>query len=132
MNDKISRYHITDTEAVFVDCESEDIFDPKHVFVYHGQFLFAKRMFIMPLTSFYMISKQIKKPDIPIIHLANHGRCGSTFLSNVFDAISGTLSISETNPFTDLAEPVKKRESSYIHLGNDVEECRVMYSKTCF
>ncbi|XP_066926544.1 uncharacterized protein [Clytia hemisphaerica] len=97
-----SLYTFTDDEAIFVDCGDCDIFDKTKAFVYDTQYKNAVKMVTMPLHSFHLVAKQVNVPKIPIIHLANHGRCGSTLLTKVFDAIPGALSISETNGFSDV------------------------------
>ena len=104
LKDKISLYCINAREAVLVDCGNEDIFDSAHhTFVYNAQFAIAKKMICVPLSSFYKIVSNITLPSIPLVHLPNHGRCGSTLITKLFEAMPGTLAISETNAFTDLA-----------------------------
>lgn len=105
LEDKISLYTITTKEAIFVNCGKVNVFDSTNgPFVYNVQFAAAVELIILPISSFNQISKSIPIPKIPIIHLANHGRCGSTILSQAVEAIPDSLSISELNPFTDIAE----------------------------
>ena len=104
LEERYSLYTVTKEEAIFVDCGSADIFDKNKAFVYDTQFQSASRLITMPISSFHLVSKQISFPRIPITHLANHGRCGSTLLTKVFDALPDALSISELNSFTELAE----------------------------
>jgi len=58
----------------------------------------------MPIASFKQISKEVLLPKIPMVHVANHGRCGSTLLFKLFEIIPNALAISEPNAFPDLAE----------------------------
>ena len=102
--DNYSLYTFTDDEAVFVDCGDCDIFDKTKAFVYDTQYQNAIKMVTMPLESFHIVAKEVTIPDIPIVHLANHRRCGSTLFTKVFEGIPNALSLSETNGFTQLAE----------------------------
>jgi len=102
--ERFSLYCLTEDEAVFVNCEEFDIFDSKYAFAYDTQFNNASQVITMPMSSFLLISKQITMPDVPVLHLANHGRCGSTLLTKLFEAIPNSLSISEVNGFTHVAE----------------------------
>ena len=105
LHDNVSRYRITKREAVFVDCGNLDVFDSTHdAFVYNAQFRHATHLIIIPLESFHQVSKGISLPGIPFISLANHGRCGSTLLTKIFEAVPNSLSISEPVVYTDLAE----------------------------
>lgn len=104
LDERYSLYTVTKEEAIFVDCGSTNIFDKKKAFVYDTQFQSASRLITMPISSFHLVSKQISFPKIPVTHLPNHGRCGSTLLTKVFDALPDALSISELNSFTELAE----------------------------
>ena len=114
LKDMVSLYSVTLKEAVFVDCGNVDVFDSTiDPFVYNVQFSSAIKIIILPIDSFHRISKEIPLPKIPIIHLANHSRCGSTLVTKLFEGISNTLSISETNSFTDLASLSRKGHVSY-------------------
>ena len=104
LEERYSLYTVTKDEAIFVDCNATDIFDKDKAFVYDTQFQTASRLITMPISSFHLIAKHITFPDIPVAHLPNHGRCGSTLLTKVFDAVPNSLSISELNSFTELAE----------------------------
>ena len=115
LSDNISLYSVNEVEAVFVDCGVVDVFDSAHdAFVYNTQFRMATKIIILPVESFHRIAKDIPLPNIPMIHLANHGRCGSTLMSKLFEAMPNSLSISEANSFTDLAGLSRKG-----HLGFD-------------
>ena len=104
LKENISLYCINENEAVLVDCGNEDIFDSSHhAFVYNHQFAVAVKLVCVPLSSFHKVVTNVTLPKIPIVHLPNHGRCGSTLLTKLFEAIPGSLSISETSPLTDLA-----------------------------
>lgn len=94
LHDNVSLYRITKREAVFVDCGNLDVFDSTHdAFVYNAQFRHATHLIIIPLESFHQVSKGISLPGIPFISLANHGRCGSTLLTKIFEAVPNSLSI---------------------------------------
>jgi len=109
LNDNISLYSLNEKEAIFVDCGNVDIFNSKHdSFVYNTQYRYAINLIIMPIASFKQISKEVLLPKIPMVHVANHGRCGSTLLFKLFEVIPNALAISEPNAFTDLAELSRK------------------------
>ena len=50
------------------------------------QFMHDKRVLSVPLEVFCEISEQLGKPRSKMIFLSNTGRCGSTMLSQVFEA----------------------------------------------
>ena len=105
LHDNVSLYRITESEAVFVDCGNVDVFDSTHdAFVYNTQYRNATHLIIIPIESFHQVSKEISLPGIPVISLANHGRCGSTLLTKIFEAVPNSLSISEPVGYTDLSE----------------------------
>ena len=114
LNDNISLYSVNEVEAVFVDCGVVDVFDSAHdAFVYNTQFRMAKKIIILPVESFHRMAKDIPLPNIPMINLANHGRCGSTLLCKLFEAMPNTLSIFETLPFSSLANVSRKGHIGY-------------------
>ena len=114
LSDNISLYSVNEVEAVFVDCGVVDVFDSAHdAFVYNTQFRMATKIIILPVESFHRIAKDIPLPNIPMIHLANHGRCGSTLMCKLFEAMPNTLSISETLPFSTLANLSRKGHIGY-------------------
>lgn len=57
----------------------------------------------MPIESLHQVAK-LSPPEIPAITLASHGRCGSTLLAKMFEALPNSLSISEPMTYADLAE----------------------------
>ena len=98
LNDSISLYSINEKEAIFVDCGKIDVFDSIHdPFVYNTQFRHAVNLITVPIESLHKIAKETSLPKIPIIHLANHGRCGSTLITKIFEAVPNSLSMSEPN-----------------------------------
>lgn len=104
LNDNVTLFRITKEHAIFVDCEDYDVFNSKNgPFAFPLQGVNARKVIYLPLSSFHTISKDITLPNVPIIHLAHHGRCGSTVVTKVFEAIPHSLSISETYAFTDIA-----------------------------
>ena len=102
LEDKYTLYSVSDSEAIFVDCGGKDVFDKNVVFSYLAQLRNAKKMVAIPLSSFHLIANQVFIPKIPIIHMANHGRCGSTLSTKLFNEIPNVFSISETLCFSNL------------------------------
>nr|XP_012563251.2 uncharacterized protein LOC105847934 [Hydra vulgaris] len=114
LSDSISLYTITESTAVFVDCGALDVFCSKYgAFVYNTQLVHAKRFIVLSTKSFHKIAAEISLPKVPIVHLANHGRCGSTLLAQIFENIPNALSISETYSFSDLAEFSRKGQVDF-------------------
>ena len=101
--DNIYFYGLTESEACFVDCGDTDVF-ADFPFTGYGLHYKAVRMITMPISSFHAIAKEIPTPNIPVLLVSNHGRCGSTLLANLFKDIPNTLSLSEAPTFTAIAE----------------------------
>ena len=98
LNDSISLYSINEKDAIFVDYGNIDVFDSIYnTFVYNTQFHNAVNFVTVPIESLHQIAKKMSLPKILIIHLANHGRCGSTLITKTLETVPNSLSISEPN-----------------------------------
>lgn len=104
LSDNISLYTVTPEEAVFVDCGEFDVFGEEVAFMYISQYEKALKIITLPIESFHLIASQIPIPKAPLLHIANHGRCGSTLMYRVFQGIPNTLSMSEPYSLVALAE----------------------------
>ena len=104
LEDNYSLYTITDEEAIFVDCGEFDLFHKDVAFVILTQLVMAKKMIVMPLSSFHMIANQITLPNVPILNIGNHARCGSTLVTKIFHEVPKTFVVAETMSFTKLSE----------------------------
>ena len=134
LNDNISLYSVNKKEAIFVDCGNIDVFDSIHdAFVYNTQFRHAVNLITVPIESLHQIAKEMPLPKIPIIHLANHGRCGSTLITKMFEAVPNSLSMSEPNAYTDLAELSRKgrlARSELVKLCYSISLCIFKHAST--
>ena len=134
LNDNISLYSVNKKEAIFVDCGNIDVFDSIHdAFVYNTQFRHAANLITVPIESLHQIAQEISIPKIPIIHLANHGRCGSTLITKMFEAMPNSLSMSEPNAYTDLAEISRKgrlARSDLVKLCYSISLCILKHAST--
>ena len=97
LQDHVTLYGITSDEAIFVETERD--FDVLHsdagCFLRVAQFLNAKRVIKMPMTSFHKLAQQVGDPKGKMIFVSNTTRCGSTLLSQFFEETGRVLSFSE-------------------------------------
>ena len=93
----VSLYCVTHHEATFVETpESINLYSSdENPFLYMAQFGRSKRVIKMPIETFYKLASKIGDPRIPVVWISSTGRCGSTILSQVFEAIPGTLVLAE-------------------------------------
>ena len=84
-------------QAIFVEVPvTYDIFDcRKSPFVHLGQFKEAVRIITMPISSLIRCAEELGDPKMKIIWLHSTGRCGSTAMSQVFEAIPNCTTLSE-------------------------------------
>ena len=104
LNENVTLYTVTKDEAIFVDCGDINMFGLDVSFIFVSQYQNALKLISMPIESFHLISSQISFPKVPIVHMSNHGRCGSTLMYRIFQAIPNTLSMSEPYSFVALAD----------------------------
>lgn len=96
----VSLYALTDTEAFFVETPAGVyIYSSKvHPFFFIAQFLYAQNVIKMSITFFFSIAGKIGEPTVPVIWIANTGRCGGTMLCQIFESVPGTLVMHEPDP----------------------------------
>lgn len=126
LRDNITLWNISSREAVFVDCGEFDVFSEDAAFMHVSQYYQAVKVITIPLESFKLVSSQITVPKCPIIHIKNHGRCGSTLMYRIFQTIPNCLSMSEPYALVQLAELSRKRTFSsdeLIKLCKSVMKC---------
>ncbi|CAH1785753.1 unnamed protein product [Owenia fusiformis] len=104
-DDNITLYGITDNkEALFVETPpdinvySSDV----NPFFYIAQYKHAVRLIKMPFDSFTKLADEIGDPKMKVILISSTGRCGSTILSQVFEATPGLITIAEPDSMTKL------------------------------
>ena len=77
--------------AIFV--KTPDAIDlTKAPFFYQAQYEHATRLIAVPKAEFIRLGNLAPTPENPIIMIHSVGRCGSTLLSQVFDALPETVS----------------------------------------
>ncbi|CAH1785752.1 unnamed protein product [Owenia fusiformis] len=106
LDDNITLYGITDNnEALFVETPldinvySSDV----NPFFYISQFQHAVRLIKMPFDSFTKLADETGDPKMKVILISSTGRCGSTLLSQVFEATPGLITIAEPDSMTKLS-----------------------------
>ena len=68
-------------------------------FMYINQFKHCSELIRMPIESFLQLADQIGDPKAKLVILSNTGRCGSTLLTQLFEELPKTISISEPEAF---------------------------------
>ncbi len=81
-------------------------------FYYQGQIDQAEGLVSMPLDEFHRVAKQIPPPPAHLIFVHSVGRCGSTLMSKVLQAVPGVHSLSEPDDLTQLVLLRTTREAS--------------------
>lgn len=93
----VSLYCIDQDEATFVEtAENLKLYSSnENPFLYMAQFDKSVRVIRVPIAIFCKLADIIGDPQIPVVWITSTGRCGSTILSQVFEATQGTLSLAE-------------------------------------
>ena len=97
LNYNVSLLAVEYDRALFVEVpHNYDIFDcRKSPFIHIGQFAESVRIITMPLSSFIRCADELGDPKSKVIWLHSTGRCGSTAMSQVFEAIPNCTTVSE-------------------------------------
>ncbi|XP_064628841.1 uncharacterized protein LOC135488245 [Lineus longissimus] len=101
--DNVTLYSVGHHETTFVETPPKmDIHHSKNAtFLFMAQFLFAVKTITIPNWAFKKLADEVGDPAAEVTFLANTGRCGSTILSQMFEACPGVLSLSEPDAFTN-------------------------------
>ncbi|HEY0605799.1 MAG TPA: hypothetical protein VGD58_22940, partial [Herpetosiphonaceae bacterium] len=87
--------------AIFV--ETPPAHDPLHApFYFQAQYETAWRLIAVPYSTLHELASQSQIDPARIILIYSTGRCGSTLVSRVFDAIADVASFSEPDVFSQL------------------------------
>jgi len=97
LSHNVSLLAVEYNRAVFVEVpHNYDIFDCRiSPFITIGQFKESVRIITMPLSSFVRCADELGDPKTKVIWLHSTGRCGSTAMSQVFEAIPNCTTVSE-------------------------------------
>lgn len=113
MRDDITLYSVSPTHAYFVDCKGSDVFDQNVTFMHTTQFEQAVTLISIPIRYFHRIADEIENEDVKVLHIANHGRCGSTLMHRIFQSTKSTLSMGEPFALAELAEHARQGHLSF-------------------
>ena len=93
-------YEPTENQAIFVKTP-EDADLTKAPFFYQAQYEHTEKLMAVPYDTFIKLSQKLTLPAKPVIMIHSVGRCGSTLLNQVIDAVPNTVSLSEPDIFSN-------------------------------
>ena len=102
LKDNVTLYSLNHNEAVFVKTASSiNVYDGDKGsgFLRIAQYRYATQVLLVPLEAFYKFAEDLGKPKAKVLFVSNTGRCGSTILSQIFEATGKCLSITEPMAF---------------------------------
>ena len=105
LQDNVTLYYVTATEAVFI--ESPEEIDVSHSdygsFIRVAQFENARRIIKVPISAFHKMAEEIGDPTGELVFVTNTARCGSTLLSQIFEETGECIGFSEPDSFNAIA-----------------------------
>ncbi|XP_052240857.1 uncharacterized protein LOC127851257 isoform X1 [Dreissena polymorpha] len=114
----VSLYCVTQTEAVFVECdELEDVYASDGNF-HDAQFRHARRLVVLPRGVFHKLATDLGDPRVPVMLISSTGRCGATLMTRMFEKVPGTRIIQEPDCLTTLAFLMKTLALSAVEYDN--------------
>ena len=105
LTDDVTLYCIAENgDAVFVQTPSNvNIYSSDiNPFFYIAQFNKAVKVIKIPAKSFHKLASEIGDPQMEVVLISSTGRCGSTALTQMFEAVPGLVTISEPDALTNL------------------------------
>ncbi len=103
LRDDVTLMDVNDREAIFVerDHKSEPATRSSYVALAWGQITTAKRVVILPKSSFLKLADELLEKGLPrVVFMHNHARCGSTMLCNMFEHTDRVLCVCEPEALT--------------------------------
>lgn len=84
LNPNVTLYSVSAKQAVFIETDGSDVYSLKNggAFLTASQFLYAKRIIILPLWAFVKLGQDIGPPK-ELLLMSFTARCGSTLLLQV-------------------------------------------------
>ncbi len=82
----------------------------KFPFLLMGQYLAAKQLVILPTKSFHQLAHELGDPKVPVTMITMTARCGSTLISQLFNLVPGTRSMSEPWAMCNVHELMCRKE----------------------
>ncbi|MFT7641198.1 MAG: hypothetical protein ACI9G1_002944 [Pirellulaceae bacterium] len=108
-------------KAVFVETDP-DVDLRKYPFYYQGQFQHARQLLTIDYEEFHRLAENLATRIQCAVMIHSVGRCGSTFLSQLFDRLHECVSLSEPDVQTQICA------ASY----DDAEKTQLLRSSTAF
>jgi len=106
LKDNVSLFAISGDGAVVtftVTRPEVDVYNSDHgPFLYITQYKLATHLVTMDIETFTQLAESLPTQDIKVIIVANTGRCGSTLLAQMFEAVEGTRVLSEPHSLLDV------------------------------
>lgn len=104
LDDTVTLYYVTATEAVFVQCPPEvnpasSNYSP---FLRIAQFRHATQVLVMPINVFHKLAEEVGEPKGRILFVSNVARCGSTLLCQIFEESKKSIALSEPDSINAL------------------------------
>lgn len=102
--DEVTLLFATPTRAYFVRAPPNfDVYDTtKGVFCFVTQFNSAIELLSLPLKDFLRFTNDLGDPKPNVVLLSNTGRCGSTILTQMLEAVPKTVVMSEPHYFVSI------------------------------
>ena len=102
---------VTDGEAIFcVSDKHVNVFDTRqHPFLFEALYSHAQYLLVMPITSFLRLGERQGDPSEKVIWIHHPGRCGSTAISQAFNALPDTVALSEPHCLFALRQTFKSK-----------------------
>ena len=96
-DDSVSLFEFTETHAMFIVTEPGlDVYNSElSPFVYNTQFIYGKQLLTISMKHFMRFAAELRDPKSHVILLSNIGRCGSTLLTQMMEAVPNTVTMSE-------------------------------------
>ncbi|TRY62516.1 hypothetical protein TCAL_14340 [Tigriopus californicus] len=123
--DNVALLSVTETHALFVEGPPGFNFygSEQSPFTFIVHFKYAQKVLAIRLDHFLKFAQELGPPkDKNIIFICTTGRCGSTLLTQMMDGIPNTLSMSEPDFITLLANGKKPSPKSLVRSRSDSDE----------
>jgi len=132
LKDNVSLFGISGDGATVTFTVTEpkvDVYSSDHgPFMYITQYKLATHLVTMDITTFTQLADSIAHQDVKVILVANTGRCGSTLLAQMFEAVEGTRVLSEPHSLLDvlyLHNRKKVDDKVYKHLVKSIMKVHI-------
>ena len=106
LEDNVTLYAITSSQAVFVETEKEvDAANSEFSsFMKIAQFVYAKKVIVLPIPVFHHLADQLGDPRGKLVFVGNTGRCGSTLLCQIYEETGRCVAFAEPDVINTLSQ----------------------------